>query len=119
MHIIYPALIGVTAGVLSGLLGIGGGIVMIPAMVVFMGFSQQLAQGTTLAAMVMPIGILAAYQYYRSGYVNIPVAVIIAVTFLIGGYFGAKLAVKMDIVVLKRVFAIFLILIAVKMLTEK
>jgi uncharacterized protein len=111
---IMSASIGLFAGILGGVLGIGGGIVMIPALVVFMGYGQHLAQGTTMAAMIPPIGLLAAYAYYEKGYVNIPIAVCIAIGFLLGGYFGGKIAVKLDPVVLKRIFALVLVIIAVK-----
>ena len=110
--------IGIFAGVAGGVLGIGGGVVMIPALVFFLGFSQHLAQGTTTAAMVLPIGILAAYVYYESGFVNIPIALVMAGGFLIGGYFGGKIAVQLDPMVLKKVFAVFLIILAVKILAE-
>jgi hypothetical protein len=119
MGYVYLTIIGATAGVLSGLLGIGGGIVMIPALVYFLGYSQQLAQGTTLAAMVFPIGILASIEYYKKGYVNISAALIIAAVFVIGGLIGAKFAVRMDSSILKKIFAVFLIAVAVKTLMEK
>lgn len=82
--------IGVLAGVASGFMGIGGGVVIIPALAFILGFDQHLAQGTSLAAMVPPIGILAAYVYYKSGHVNIPVAALIAAGFIVGGMVGAK-----------------------------
>ena len=82
MEYFYLIVIGLSAGVLSGLLGIGGGILMIPALVLFLGYNQHLAQGTTLAAMVLPIGILAAMEYYKKGYVNIFAAAIIAAAFV-------------------------------------
>jgi len=113
------AAIGLTAGVFSGLLGIGGGIIMIPALVFFMGYSQHLAQGTTLAAMVLPIGLLAAAEYYKQGNVNISSAVIIAVSFVLGGFFGAKIALIANASVLKKIFAVFLIAIGIRMLLSK
>lgn len=107
-------LIGMAAGVLSGLLGIGGAIVIIPALVMGLGFTQQMAQGTTLVMMVLPVGLLAAWQYYQQGQVNLKVAAVLAVMFFIGGYFGAKFATHIPQVTLKRVFAVGLVLIAAK-----
>lgn len=108
--------IGFFAGILGGILGIGGGIVMIPSLVYILGYSQQLAQGTTLAAMVLPIGFLAAWEYYQNGYVNISVALLIAAGFLVGGFLGAKVAVSIDADILKKVFGTALLLIAIKLL---
>jgi hypothetical protein len=110
------AVIGLIAGLLSGLLGLGGAVVIIPALVILFGFSQQMAQGTTLVMMVLPIGALAAWQYYQQGFVDIKVALIMAVTFFIGGYFGAKYATQIPQEILKKGFAVMLIFIALKML---
>ena len=116
---IIAAVIGFSAGVLSGLIGIGGGIIMIPAMIFFLKFNQHLSQGTTLAAMIPPIGILAAYEYYKSGFVNIPVAVFIAIGFIIGGLIGAKFAVYINENLLRKVFGLVLLLISIKMIFFK
>jgi hypothetical protein len=110
------AVIGLIAGLLSGLLGLGGAVVIIPALVILFGFSQQMAQGTTLVMMVLPIGALAAWQYYQQGFVDIKVALIMALTFFIGGYFGAKYATQIPQEILKKGFAVMLIFIALKML---
>ncbi|MDP3002698.1 MAG: sulfite exporter TauE/SafE family protein, partial [Bacteroidales bacterium] len=93
--------IGIVTGAMAGMLGIGGAIIMIPALVFFMGFSQQTAQGTSLAVMLPPIGILAAYNYYKAGQVNIKFAIILAVAFLIGSYFGSKFALTLPQPLLK------------------
>jgi uncharacterized membrane protein YfcA len=119
MDHLFLALIGLTAGVFSGLLGIGGGLVMIPALVFFMGYSQHMAQGTSLAVMVFPIGVFAALEYYRNGQVNPAAVAVIAVAFIVGGYFGAKFALKIDAGILKKVFAIFLIAVGIKTLLGK
>jgi uncharacterized membrane protein YfcA len=111
--------IGIITGVMAGMLGIGGAIIMIPALVYFMGFSQQMAQGTSLAVMLPPIGILAAYNYYKAGHVDIKFAVILAITFLIGSYFGSKWALTIPQPVLKKIFGILLLLVAAKMLLGK
>jgi len=111
--------IGIITGVMAGMLGIGGAIIMIPALVFFMGISQQTAQGTSLAVMLPPIGIIAAYNYYKEGQVNIKFAIILALFFLIGSYFGSKLALNLSQPVLKKIFGILLLLVAAKMLLSK
>src|SRR5437879_1042859 len=85
-------LLGLVAGALAGLLGIGGAIFIVPALVFFFGWEQHIAQGTTLAMLVPPIGILAAWTYYRAGHVDIKVAGLMCIGFFAGGYFGAVLA---------------------------
>ena len=112
-------ILGLAAGVLSGLVGIGGGILIIPALVFLFGFTQQTAQGTTLALMVPPIGILAAWTYYQQGYVDIKAAGLICAGFVIGGYFGAKLAVSIPKDLLQKIFGGFLLLVSLKMLFTK
>lgn len=111
--------IGIISGVMAGMLGIGGAIVMIPALVFFIGFSQQTAQGTSLAVMLPPIGIIAAYNYYKAGEVNIKFALILAAAFLFGSYFGSKLALNLPQEALKKIFGILLLLVAAKMLFSK
>ena len=111
--------IGIISGAVAGLLGVGGAIIMIPAMVFFMGLSQQDAQGTSLAVLLPPIGIIAAYNYYKAGHVNIKFALILAATFLIGSYFGSKFALTIPQNVLKKIFAGLLILVAARMLLSK
>jgi uncharacterized membrane protein YfcA len=111
--------IGIITGVMAGMLGIGGAIIMIPALVYFMGFSQQMAQGTSLAVMLPPIGIIAAYNYYKAGQVDIKFAIILAVCFLVGSYFGSKLALSLPQPVLKKIFGVLLLLVAAKMLLSK
>lgn len=108
-------LIGAAAGILSGMLGIGGAIVIIPAMVLFLGYSQQLAQGTALMMMVLPVGALAAFHYYRNGFVDMKAAMIMAVFFFVGGYFGSKFATQLPQEILKKTFALLLVGIAFKM----
>ena len=111
--------IGILTGFMAGMLGIGGAIIMIPALVLLMGFTQQGAQGTSLAVMLPPIGIIAAYNYYKAGEVNIKFALILAVAFLFGSYFGSKLALSMPQALLKKVFGILLLLVAARMLLTK
>jgi hypothetical protein len=111
--------IGVFTGVMAGMLGIGGGLVVIPALVMVMGLSQQSAQGTSLAMMLPPIGILAAYNYYKAGHVDIKFALILAFAFIIGSYFGSRIAIRIPQEALKKIFGVFLLLVAIKMLFWK
>lgn len=111
--------IGIVTGAMSGMLGIGGAIIMVPAMVFIMGFSQHMAQGTSLAVMLPPIGILAAYNYWKAGQVNLKFALILAVAFIIGSYFGSKFALSLPQAVVKKIFGAVLLIVAVKMLMGK
>jgi uncharacterized membrane protein YfcA len=115
-YLLIVALIGIAAGILSGLLGLGGAIIIIPALVLFVGYSQQSAQGTALLMLELPVGALAAYQYNKEGYVEIKTALIMAVFFFIGGYFGARFATEIPQSLLKKLFAVMLIILAIKML---
>lgn len=112
-------LIGIITGIMAGMLGIGGAIIMIPALIYIVGLSQQSAQGTSLAVMLPPVGILAAYNYYKAGHVNIKFAIILAVFFLVGSYFGSKLAIVIPEQVLRKIFAVLLIVVAARMLFAK
>ena len=109
-------LLGLAAGALSGLIGIGGGIIIVPALVFFFGFTQLKAQGTTIALMVPPIGLLAAWTYYQKGYVDIKVAALVCLGFVVGGLVGANVATGLSNVVLEKVFGVILLFIALKML---
>jgi uncharacterized protein len=110
---------GLVAGILSGLLGIGGGIFVIPGLVLLMGFSQKMAQGTTLAMMVPPIGLLAALAYYKAGFVDIKVAGLMCIGFFIGGFFGAKFATAISGVTLSRIFGAAMLAVSIKMILAK
>jgi uncharacterized membrane protein YfcA len=109
-------ILGILAGTLSGLVGIGGGVIIVPALVFLFGFSQHSAQGTTLALMVPPIGILAAWTYYRQGQVDLKIAGFVCLGFLLGGLLGARFATGLSNIMLERIFGIALLLIAMKML---
>lgn len=111
--------IGLCAGFLSGILGVGGGVIMVPLMIVLLGFNQYEAQGTSLAVLAVPVTFIAAYSYYNDGYVNWKYAAIMAAFFVVGGYLGSKIAVKIDIVWLQRIFGIVLLLIGAKMIFGK
>jgi uncharacterized protein len=112
-------LLGLIGGVLGGLIGIGGGIIFVPALVFIFGMSQHQAQGTTLALLVPPIGILAAYTYYKQGYVDIRAAGLICAGFVIGSILGARFAVGISDATLQRIFGVALLLIGIKMIIAK
>ncbi|MCX7821654.1 MAG: sulfite exporter TauE/SafE family protein [Brevinematales bacterium] len=112
---IFYIIIGIVAGVISGLLGIGGATIVIPALVFLAGFDQKLAQGTTLFLMLFPIGLLAAVEYYNAGYVKIKEGIVIAIFFLLGGWLGSKVALRLDAAILRKVFSIFLFFVALRM----
>ena len=117
MTLIYVG-IGLAAGVLSGLFGIGGGIVIVPMLILFTRMAPLTATGTSLGTLLMPVGILGAYQYYRAGHINFKVSLMVALGVFIGAYFGAKLAVGLDPLTMKRSFAVFLVLVAVRLCTS-
>lgn len=111
--------IGLLAGILSGFFGIGGGIIIVPALIYICGFNQLLAQGTSLAIMLPPVGLLAFLEYYKKGNVNLSAGIIICITLFLGALFGAKIAHLVSPLILKRAFAILLILVSLKMLFAK
>ncbi|MGH7699412.1 MAG: sulfite exporter TauE/SafE family protein [Gemmatimonadales bacterium] len=114
---IWVTLLGLVAGVVSGLFGVGGAIVIVPGLVLIAHLDQHTAHGTSLAALVLPAGILVgALEYYRRGQVNIPYAAVIAGGLLVGALIGAKLAVGLPEVVLRRAFGAFLLLVSVRLL---
>jgi uncharacterized membrane protein YfcA len=107
--------IGLLAGVLSGVFGIGGGVVIVPALIFIVGLSPITATGTSLAALLLPVGALGAMEYYRRGHLNVPAALWIALGLFLGAWFGAKLANQLAPIYLRRAFAVFLVLIAGRM----
>ena len=109
-------LIGLGAGMLSGLIGVGGGIVIVPALMFFVGFNQYEAQGTSLGLLLLPIGILAVMNYYQKGYIDSKFVGIMAIGFFIGGFLGSKLALAVSQDTLKKIFAVVLFYTAFKML---
>jgi uncharacterized membrane protein YfcA len=108
--------VGVLAGFMSSLVGIGGGLVIVPALVLLFGFNQKEAQGTSLMMLSLPVAFIGAFNYYKSGYSNWKVALLLASTFMIGGFLGSKLAISLEMNIIKKVFAVFMIIIAVKYL---
>ena len=112
-------IIGLIAGFFSGLIGIGGGIIIVPALVYILSMDQKTAQGTTLFMFMFPIGLLAVLNYYKAGNIDYKSAAIMASTFIIGAYFGGKSAIAIDTKLIKQIFGIFIILIGIKMLWNK
>jgi uncharacterized membrane protein YfcA len=111
--------IGLFAGILSGLVGVGGGIIIVPALVYFLAMSQHQAQGTSLAVLLLPVGIFAVYNYYKAGYVDIKYTLIIAITFVVGGYIGSKIAINIDQAIVKKIFGVFILFVALKLILGK
>jgi uncharacterized membrane protein YfcA len=111
--------IGILTGIVAGMFGIGGAIIMVPALIFIIGLNQHTAQGTSLAVMLPPIGIIATFNYYKAGYVNIKYALLLAIAFIIGSYFGSKLAINLPQSLLKKLFGLLLLIVAAKMLLSK
>jgi len=109
-------LVGLLAGMLSGLVGLGGGVIIVPALVFVLGFSQHQATGTSLGILLLPAGIFAVMNYYKRGFVDVNVVLLIFAGFLLGGYLGSKISVSMPEATLKKIFAVALLLIAGKVL---
>jgi len=119
MNIFLYVLLGVVAGIFSGLIGIGGGIIIVPVLVLLFGLSQHTAQGTTLALMVPPIGLLAALAYYKQGFVDLKIAAFVCLGFFVGGLIGAKFAIAIPDQLLKRIFGVVLLAVSVKIILGK
>lgn len=114
--IILLLIVGLLAGILSGLVGVGGGIIIVPSLVFFLGYTQQQAQGTSLGLLLLPIGILAVLNYYNKGYIDVKAVGVMTLTFVIGGWLGSKLAVSISQDTLRKIFAIILFYTAFRML---
>ncbi len=117
-YFLYVAL-GIVAGILAGMFGIGGGVILIPALVYLFGLTQHQAQGTTLAIMIPPIGLLAAMRYYYSGNVKLGIAGFICAGFLVGGLIGAQFIQNVPDVLLKKSFGVFLLIVSLSMIISK
>ena len=114
--IVIIIITGIVSGILSGMVGIGGGIIIVPALIYFMNFSQFEAQGTSLALLLLPVGILSVIQYHKQGYIDYKIVILLAVGFVVGNYLGAKFALSLPQTTVKKIFAIFLLVLALKML---
>lgn len=112
-------LIGLVTGALGGMLGIGGALVLIPALIYFLGFNQHQAIGTSLAVMLPPIGLFAAYNYYKAGQVNLLYALILAIAFMAASYFSSKFALKLPENLVRKIFSVFLLIVAIRMFFSK
>src|ERR1043166_3274577 len=115
-QIVTLLLIGLAAGFMSSMVGIGGGLIIVPALVLFYGMDQKVAQGTSLVIITLPVTAAGAYTYYKSGNVSLPSCLFVAASFLVGGYIGGILANRMDTNTVRKVFAVFMILVSLKML---
>jgi len=118
-EIILLAVIGLSAGLVSGMLGVGGAIIIVPALVFFFGMTQHQAQGTSLAILLFPVGFLAFWNYYRQGYVNFKMAIIVMLAFFIGGYVGSVIAVQVPERLLKTGFGLLIIILGFRMIFGK
>jgi uncharacterized membrane protein YfcA len=114
--ILVLILVGLAAGTLSGLVGVGGGIIIVPALVFFLGFSQHAAQGTSLGLLLLPVGILAVINYYNKGFIDLKVVGIMCAAFVFGGWLGSKLALSISQDTVKKIFAVVLFYTAFKMM---
>lgn len=114
--ILILVLVGIGAGVLGGLVGVGGGIIIVPSLIYFLNFTQKNAQGTSLGLLLLPVGILGVLQYYKEGYVDLKIVGILSLGFLLGSYFGSKIALSLPQDTVKKIFAVLMILISFKML---
>jgi uncharacterized membrane protein YfcA len=118
-HLIILIVIGIISGLLAGVFGIGGAIIVIPALVFILGLSQHDAQGTSLAFMLPPVGILATWNYWKAGHVDWKIAAVLSVTFVVGAYFGSQLSVNISDRMLRRVFGVLMLVMAVRMIFSK
>ncbi len=114
--VIMLIIVGLAAGTLAGLVGVGGGVIIIPALIYILGFTQKEAQGTSLGILLLPVGILAALNYYKQGYIDVKVVLIISLAFIVGGFFGSKLALSISQDILRKVFGTLLLVLAIKIL---
>ncbi len=114
--IIILVIVGLLAGIVSGSLGVGGGIIIVPALVFFLGFTQHQAQGISLGMMIAPIGLLAFLNYYKEGHTNIKFSLLLLAAFFIGSYFGSKMAVQLPAPTLKKIFGGLMLIAGARMI---
>ncbi len=110
--------IGLAGGILGGFFGVGGGVLIVPALVLLLAMPQHTAVGTSLGALLPPVGLLGAWEYYKHGELNVTYALLLGIGLLIGAYFSAKIAVQISGLALRRAFAIFMIIVSVRMLMK-
>jgi hypothetical protein len=111
--------VGVLSGMLAGVFGVGGAIIVIPALVFILGLSQHDAQGTSLAFMLPPVGILATWNYWKAGHVNWKMALILSLTFVVGAYLGSYFSINISDKTLRRMFGVLMLVVAIKMIFSK
>jgi uncharacterized membrane protein YfcA len=112
--LLIVAAIGLVAGVLSGLFGIGGGIVIVPALILLAGFTITNAAGTSLAALLLPVGALGAWQYWQAGMIDVRAAIILAIGILLGAYVGARLGIALPAAAVQRAFGVLLVVVGLR-----
>lgn len=118
-EIIILVIVGFIAGIAGGTLGLGGGIIIVPALIFILGFTQHQAQGTSLAVLLFPVGILGVINYNKNGYVNFKFAIILIIAFVLGSYLGSIISINLPAKTLKKIFGVFLLLISLKMIIDK
>ncbi len=118
-NIIVLLLIGLASGFLGGMVGVGGGIIIVPALIYFLGMSQQGAQGVSLGVIVLPVGFLAVYNYYKAGQLNFNYSLLIALGFVFGAYMGSKFSLSISQEVLRKIFAFILLAVSIKIFFDK
>lgn len=119
LHLIILIIVGLLSGVLAGFFGVGGAIIVIPALIFILGLSQHEAQGTSLAFMLPPVGILATWNYWKAGHVNWKFALVLSLTFVVGAYIGSHFSVNISDRILRRMFGVLLVFIALKLIFSK
>jgi len=115
VQLFLGGLIGLAGGVLSGLFGIGGGLVIVPALILLFGMTPKQAVGTSLAALLLPVGILGAIEYWQAGYIDVRLAVLVALGILIGAFIGARVAIGLPSELIQRAFGVLLVLIGIRL----
>jgi len=118
-NLITLILIGLMAGIIAGALGVGGGIIIVPALVFIFGMTQHQAQGTSLAVLLFPIGILAVLNYYKKGYVNFKFAIVLIIAFILGSYIGSLISINLPDKALKKIFGVLMLVAGLKMILSK
>ncbi len=110
--------IGILAGILSGFVGVGGGVIIVPGLIYVLGMTQLQAQGTSLFILLLPVGILAVRNYYKSDQINWQFGIVVALAFVVGGYFGSKFALKISPSLVRIIFGVIMAIVSVKMITS-
>lgn len=115
MQLVLGGLLGLIGGVLSGIFGIGGGLVIVPGLILLGGMAPKQAAGTSLAALLLPVGIFGAIEYWRGGYIDVPIAALLAVGILIGAFIGARVAIGLPNELIQRAFGVLLVLVGLRL----